>query len=94
MSVDENGWTKYEYAVLQKLDDLDNFVQEVRVFMLDVKTDLAKIGSHPKRIADLEKLGITQKNRLDMAIWKIGTLGIIAGASAGYVMDFLITKVF
>ncbi len=94
MSIDQNGWTKYEYAVLSKLDDLDNFVQEVRVFMLDVKTDMAKTSDHPERISSLEEVAIVQKSRLDMAIWKIGTLGIVAGASAGYVVDFLIAKVF
>lgn len=92
MPIDQNGWTKYEYAVLQKLEDLDNFVREVHVFMLEVKTDLARTADHPARISDLETICVAQKSRLDMAIWKIGTLGVVAGATTGFVVDFLISK--
>lgn len=88
--MEQNGWTKYEYAVLSKLESMDTFVQEVRGFMVEVRDTLSQHADHPARLAQVESTQV----KLGMSLWKIGTLGVTLGAGVGFLMDLLITRIF
>ncbi len=92
--MNQNGWTKYEYAVLSKLEDVDSFVQEVRGFMIEVREVLAQHADHPARIEGLETVTQTQDQRINLTMWKVGILGVVIGTGTGIILRFLLASVF
>jgi len=87
--IPSNGWSRYEYAVLTKLKDIEEFVSETRGFMLDVRTHMSLHSDHPTRLARLE-IGASERDRkISLIVWKVGALAAIGGALVSGFIHFL-----
>ena len=86
-----NGWTRYEYAVLHKLEDLEEFSKEMRVSMTEVSAVLKQYCDHPEKIASLESRQAELEKRSAVMWWKVGMLSGLAGALLAGIFHFLLT---
>ena len=87
-----NGWSRYEYAVLDKLAGIEDFMADSRAFMLEVRTTLNFHADHPQRLVALEARTSEQDTKMGLLIWKVGVIAATGGAIFSGVVHFLFSS--
>jgi len=86
-----NGWTRYEYAVLHKLEELEDFNKEMRSFITEVTGVLQLHCDHPTRITRLELRQAETEKKSALLWWKVGMLSGLAGALLAGIFHLLLS---